>query len=604
MDSRGHLKINVKAFLFFFKICPKYWIVFFVVNFLIIFDSFYDLFIMSNILNQFNVYINFDNIFYLLVKMIIIKFIINVLIKILSHYETIYLSEFNHRENIIFVKKFLNIEYSEMEKADFRQLRRTVAESSNFGYGRFCFINTLKDIINTIFTIGVSSFLFIKLIIEFVVTKATVTSYLLFAVLFVFIIIRVLYNRYNIKKMSEVNSSMLNKYVDNNRIEDSFNSYNQGKDIRMYKQNKYILDIKNKIYCSWIDIFKTISKLQFKFSVPHSIITHFQKLLTFSFFAQLVFLGHLHPGSFFSYIGYTEKFIESVCSINDHISLLKNNTMHIDRYLSVFEYREHKKNDLSVKIIKNKINSITFNNVSFKYPDCDFYALKNISVNINKGKKYAVVGQNGSGKSTFIKLLCNLYEPENGTICINNINVNEFDLNEYWTLLSVIFQDFSLFSFSLGQNIAVNETIDENKLESIIDAVGFHERYINMEKGIDTLLYKNFDEKGVEISGGEAQKIALARAIYKDGEIFILDEPTAALDPIAESELYDNFNKIVQDKTVIYISHRLASCKFCDEIIVFDKGQIVQVGTHENLLKDSNGKYYELWHAQAEHYNL
>ena len=278
--------------------------------------------------------------------------------------------------------------------------------------------------------------------------------------------------------------------------------------------------------------------------------------------------------------------------------------MHIDRYLSVFEYREHKKNDLSVKIIKNKINSITFNNVSFKYPDCDFYALKNISVNINKGKKYAVVGQNGSGKSTFIKLLCNLYEPENGTICINNINVNEFDLNEYWTLLSVIFQDFSLFSFSLGQNIAVNETIDENKLESIIDAVGFHERYINMEKGIDTLLYKNFDEKGVEISGGEAQKIALARAIYKDGEIFILDEPTAALDPIAESELYNNFNRIVQDKTVIYISHRLASCKFCDEIIVFDKGQIVQVGTHENLLKDSNGKYYELWHAQAEHYNL
>lgn len=603
MDSRGHLKINVKAFLFFFKIYPKYWIVFFVVNFLIIVDSFYDLFIISNILNQFNVYINFDNIFYLLVKMIIIKFIINVLIKILSHYQTIYLSEFNHRENIIFVKKFLNIEYSEMEKADFRQLRRTVVESSNFGYGRFCFINTLKDIINTIFTIGVSSFLFIKLIIEFVVTKATVTSYLLFAVLFVFIITRVLYNRYNIKKMSEVNSSMLNKYVDNNRIEDSFNSYNQGKDIRMYKQNKYILDIKNKIYCSWIDIFKTISKLQFKFSVPHSIITHFQKLLTFSFFAQLVFLGHLHPGSFFSYIGYTEKFIESVCSINDHITLLKNNTMHIDRYLSVFEYREHKKNDLSVKIIKNKINNITFNNVSFKYPDCDFYALKNISVNINKGKKYAVVGQNGSGKSTFIKLLCNLYEPENGTICINNINVNEFDLNEYWTLLSVIFQDFSLFSFSLGQNIAVNETIDENKLESIIDAVGFHERYINMEKGIDTLLYKNFDEKGVEISGGEAQKIALARAIYKDGEIFILDEPTAALDPIAESELYDNFNKIVQDKTVIYISHRLASCKFCDEIIVFDKGQIVQSGTHESLLKDKKGKYYELWTAQAKHYN-
>ena len=160
-----------------------------------------------------------------------------------------------------------------------------------------------------------------------------------------------------------------------------------------------------------------------------------------------------------------------------------------------------------------------------------------------------------------------------------------------------------MFSFTLGQNISICDSPSEEQLLSIIEKVGFSERYKDMEQGLDTLLYKNFDEKGVEISGGEAQKIALARAIYKDGEIFILDEPTAALDPIAESELYDNFNKIVQDKTVIYISHRLASCKFCDEIIVFDKGQIVQSGTHESLLKDKKGKYYELWTAQAKHYN-
>ena len=171
-------------------------------------------------------------------------------------------------------------------------------------------------------------------------------------------------------------------------------------------------------------------------------------------------------------------------------------------------------------------------------------------------------------------------------------------------MFSIIFQDFNLFSFTLGQNISVNDVALEKEFLPIIDKVGFLDRYDKMDNGLDTLLYKNFDETGIEISGGEAQKIALARAIYKDGELFVLDEPTAALDPIAESELYNNFNRIVQDKTVIYISHRLASCKFCDEIIVFDKGQIVQVGTHENLLKDSNGKYYELWHAQAEHYNL
>ena len=170
-------------------------------------------------------------------------------------------------------------------------------------------------------------------------------------------------------------------------------------------------------------------------------------------------------------------------------------------------------------------------------------------------------------------------------------------------IFSVVFQDFKLFSFSLGQNVAADMDYDTKRVEACLDAAGFDNRRTSMPDGLKTCLYKDFEENGVEISGGEAQKIALARALYKDAPFIVLDEPTAALDPIAESEIYSKFNDIVGNRTAIYISHRLSSCRFCDEIAVFDNGQIVQLGSHEELAADTGGKYHELWNAQAQYYN-
>jgi ATP-binding cassette subfamily B protein len=169
-------------------------------------------------------------------------------------------------------------------------------------------------------------------------------------------------------------------------------------------------------------------------------------------------------------------------------------------------------------------------------------------------------------------------------------------------IFSVVFQDFKLFSFKLSDNIACSTTIDKEHAEHILDEVGMGERYKKMEQGLDTYLYNAYD-KGVEISGGEAQKIALARALYKNAPFILLDEPTAALDPIAEFEIYSKFNEIVGDKTAIYISHRLSSCRFCDDIAVFHEGKLIQRGSHDMLIADINGKYYELWNAQAQYYN-
>ncbi|MBS5418759.1 MAG: ABC transporter ATP-binding protein [Roseburia sp.] len=228
--------------------------------------------------------------------------------------------------------------------------------------------------------------------------------------------------------------------------------------------------------------------------------------------------------------------------------------------------------------------------------------LDHVNLKFRIGEKLAIVGENGSGKSTFIKLLCRLYDPTEGEILLNGINIKKYKYKEYMSVFSVVFQDFKLFALPLGQNVAASTEYDADKVQECLKLAGFDVHSDRMKKGLDTWLYKDCDADGVNISGGEEQKIALARALYQNAAFLILDEPTAALDPIAEAEVYSSFNEIVGDRTAVYISHRLSSCRFCDEIVVFDQGRIVQQGTHEELVEQTNCKYYELWSAQAKYY--
>ena len=246
---------------------------------------------------------------------------------------------------------------------------------------------------------------------------------------------------------------------------------------------------------------------------------------------------------------------------------------------------------------------VEFRDVSFRYPGSETYALRHVNMKFRVGKRLAIVGENGSGKTTFIKLLCRLYDPQEGEILLNGIDIRKYKYDDYMNIFSVVFQDFQLLSQPLGANVAGCANYDrERVMQSLTDA-GFAERLQMMPDGLDTQLYRDYDGEGVEVSGGEAQKIAIARALYKDAPFIILDEPTAALDPMAEAEIYAQFNEISGDKTAIYISHRLSSCRFCDEILVFDNGQVVQQGSHEALLMDEGSKYYQLWHAQAPYYH-
>ena len=271
-----------------------------------------------------------------------------------------------------------------------------------------------------------------------------------------------------------------------------------------------------------------------------------------------------------------------------------------------FEYLEFPNNmyqgTLPVEKRNDREYTMEFRNVSFKYPGTEIYALRNVNLKFKIGQRLAVVGMNGSGKTTFIKLMCRLYDPTEGQILMNGIDIRKYDYQEYLKIFSIVFQDFKIFSFTLGQNVAASMEYDKERVEKCLIEAGFGDRLAAMPHGVDTYMYRDFEKDGVQISGGEAQKIALARALYKNAPFIILDEPTAALDPIAEYEIYSKFNEIVEDKTAIYISHRLSSCRFCDNIAVFDQGRIIQMGTHEELVAEENGKYYELWHAQAQYY--
>ncbi len=244
---------------------------------------------------------------------------------------------------------------------------------------------------------------------------------------------------------------------------------------------------------------------------------------------------------------------------------------------------------------------IEFRDVSFQYPGTDAWALRHVSMKFRVGGRLAVVGENGSGKTTFIKLLCRLYDPTEGEILLNGIDIRKYRYDDYLALFSVVFQDFRLLAQPLGANVAAAESYDRERAERCLEKAGFGARLAELPKGLDTCLYRDFEDDGVEISGGEAQKIALARVLYQDAPFIVLDEPTAALDPEAEAEVYTKFNDIVEDKTAIYISHRLSSCRFCDEIAVFDRGRVVQQGTHDALVEEP-GKYQALWEAQAQYY--
>lgn len=379
-----------------------------------------------------------------------------------------------------------------------------------------------------------------------------------------------------------------------------FEDFSYGKEIRINSMDKWLLSRERQYFNRVNANIKKQNDLYIKSGNWSAVFTFIQQVAAYGYLLACIIKEMISIGSFTMYVGAVTSFAASLKSVLSSLTEIRAYDMYyddLDEYLSTpAKLREGKRReDITGDY------TIEFRNVGFRYPGSEKYALKNIDLTISSGQKLSIVGENGAGKTTFVKLLTRLYDPTEGEILLNGINIKELDYEFYMSLFSAVLQDYKLLSLSLKENVALSLPVDDRKVEQVLERVGLGERLCKLPKGINTAVYKNFDETGFEPSGGEGQKIALARALYKDAPIVILDEPTAALDPRAEYEMYQNFNEMVERKTAVYISHRLSSTKFSDAIVVFDKGRIKEYGTHEELLHN-NGLYKELFNMQAGFY--
>jgi len=379
--------------------------------------------------------------------------------------------------------------------------------------------------------------------------------------------------------------------------------FSYGKEIRINNLGKWLMGREKEHWDHGFQLYNKNNRLGVRSGVFNAFTVLIQQVVSYSYLVVQVLAKAITIGDFTMYAGGVAAFSGAMRGLMQNIievSVYRNYYGAIDEYLDI----PAKMRDNAHLLIPKGDHEIEFRGVSFSYPGQKAYALRNINIKLKPGQKLSIVGENGAGKTTFVKLLCRIYDPTEGAIYLDGADIRDIDFDQYMSLFSTVFQDYKLYALSLKDNIALAESdnADDSKVETVLRQAGFGEKLDSLPKSIETLVFRNYDDEGFEPSGGEGQKIALARALYKDAPIFVLDEPVAALDPRAEYEMYQNFNALVGNKTAVYISHRLSSARFCDIIAVFKSGSIVEYGAHDELLR-LGGIYSELWGMQAKYYS-
>ena len=598
-----HFQVLRRAAKYTFSINRKYTVLLIVNAFLSSMIGYVPIYFSAKVIDSLITKTSLETVVLYVIFTVGIVFVVNLLNAYISSEKNVAYSAMWRNEDWSYSEKAMQMAYESIEDPEVARLRYRVRRESQTGQNLFYLYQHIGLFTGQVTKIIAS----IALTVSFFAISSVPVSLKLAIVAGLIITLTV--QVYVTQKTNELDRNFMASSVDMNVIAEHFldyiELYGAGKDIRLYNMGDFLGD-------SYLEIDKDYWERNLKNSYKKAAwmlpVTILNTALKFAIYAVLIYAalkGGITIGSITKYVACIMLLAETLIGVVRTIQVAFDNNHYLKRYFSYFDI-PNKMYQGSLTVEKRDDNEyyVEFRDVSFKYPNTDSYALQNVSLKFKIGEKLAIVGMNGSGKTTFIKLLCRLYDPTEGEILLNGVNIQKYDYDEYMTVFSVVFQDFSLFSFKLGEVVASSKHFDENKVRECLVKASFGDRLNEMPKGVHTYLYKGYDQSGIEISGGEAQKIALARALYKDSPFILLDEPTAALDPISEYEVYSNFNVISGDKTTVYISHRLASCRFCDKIVVFDNGYIVQHGSHEELLCDESGKYHELWHAQAQYYAM
>lgn len=380
------------------------------------------------------------------------------------------------------------------------------------------------------------------------------------------------------------------------------------KDLRLYHMDKLVTEKIRQSNETTCDEFDVANRKMGLANGANGVITEFISAFTYGYVGirtiSDMFGSRITLGSLTMYVSSAITFSSTIIQFGENLIGLWQNSQFLVPYQEFMALKEETIEEGGVPM-DDTVETLEFRNVSFTYPKAEKPVLKNVSFAVKKGEKISIVGLNGAGKSTLVKLICRMYKADSGEILVNGRDIYDYDYLSYMNVISAVFQDYKLFNFTIEENISCRESgADENRVNYLIDEVGMREKIDTLPEGIHSRFGKEYDEEGVELSGGQGQKIAIARALYKKASMVILDEPASALDPIAEAEIYEKFNSLVEDKTAIYISHRMSSSVFCDRILIIDGGTVSDFDTHENLMKKTDSLYYKLFTSQAENYKL
>lgn len=493
-----------------------------------------------------------------------------------------------------YVSKVVDVDYELLENKKFKPIMENAWASGRFGKGINNALETVPTILISVFGLAIYGFILAR-------------NSILLLVLIILSVIIDLYLLRVARRMHQKYFGKISKYAKGEEYitAQSMDSA-AGKDIRIFQMLDFII----KKYDENLDqigmLYGKIHNWYYFRNLSGALFVFLRDSFAYGLLVYYLILGNITAAQFVFYIGviavfsnYLESFLRTIMELNS----INTSISYIREFLETESVWSGNPGVGETKIaeMKKQAVKLELRNVTFTYEGSKEPTIKDMNLTITPGEKLALIGLNGAGKTTLVKLICGLYIPEKGTILLNDIPREQYTREEYFSLISVLFQETTLLPLSVDENITSKESCDRKRLDTMLELSGFAEKYENLPQKGNTKLIKKIEETAVDFSGGEKQKLLFARALYQASPLVILDEPTAALDPIAENELYMNFGKAMENRTSIYISHRLSSTRFCDRIILLEHGRIIEEGTHESLLAD-NGRYAKLYEMQSQYY--
>lgn len=588
LSDFDNLKILVKTI---FSINKLYIPIFLLADFLKAMETIVNIYLPMLFITAIEKFWPMKKIIKFIIGLVLIKLFLKTIGIIFERWKNVQTEAINTQFPQVLAEKTMRMPYRNLENPEILDLKeRAVFPITSYGV-IFNFIFNTSSVIRGIFTF-VASFSII-----FVFSKALVLLSLLISILSIII------DRKMNKKLQVFQQNLIPYNRKYGYYISLMTSPTYQKEIRLFEMNDLLMTRANhyigNVIERWEDVYIEMANT---LSISRVLQT-LARFITYSYVGIRAFSKRFGPqialGQFALLVSANENFISSFRDIFSCYLSMRIDMEHLRPFseFMILEEKDTENGDCNI----DKFESLSFEKVSFTYPNTDRKILDDISFSIKKGEKISIVGLNNAGKTTIVKLICRFFSPDTGRILINGRDISSYDKESYYKIISAVFQDFSLFPFSIEDNILANLPKDKDRLERITQSLEIKDLIENLENGFSTKLYKDINEGAVDLSGGEKQKLAIARALYRGGDLVILDEPTAALDPLAEADIYENFHSLTKNKTAIYISHRMSSSKFCDKILILENGKISGFGPHKEMM-ETNELYRELYLTQAKHF--